>query len=81
MKRLTVALLLAVAFQLPCRGAELEVYPKEIGLHDVEALQRVVVQHRDDVIRGQVSEGLQLEIENPKIAKVDQLDQKTSPIF
>ena len=67
MKRRIVALLLAVAFQLSCRGAELEVYPKAIRLHDVEGLQRVVVQHRDDVVRGQVLEGLHLEIENPRI--------------
>ena len=71
MKRRIVALLLAVAFQLSCRGAELEVYPKAIRLHDVEGLQRVVVQHRDDVVRGQVLEGLHLEIENPRIAKVE----------
>ena len=71
MRRRIAAVLLAMVFQCSCLGAELEVYPNAITLHNVESLQRVVVQRRDDVVRGQVLEGLHLEIENPQVAKIE----------
>ena len=49
-------------------AAELQVYPPSVRLHHPKASQRIVVQYQEEVVAGQVIEGLKLEIENPSVA-------------
>ena len=49
-------------------AAELQVYPPSVRLQHPKASQRIVVQYQEEVVAGQVIEGLKLEIENPSVA-------------
>ncbi|MCH2372108.1 MAG: S-layer protein, partial [Pirellulales bacterium] len=63
-----VGLLLLFAVVSNGAAVELKVYPASIQLHHKKSSQRIVVQYQDEVVAGQVLEGLKLEVENPKVA-------------
>lgn len=66
--KLLVGLLLLFVFTSIGAAVELKVYPASVRLHHQESSQRIVVQYQDEVVAGQVLEGLKLEVENPKVA-------------
>ena len=60
-------------------AAELQVYPPSVRLHHPKASQRIVVQYQEEVVAGQVIEGLKLEIENPSAVSYTHLTLPTTP--
>ena len=66
--KFTFRLLLFFAVATTGVAAELQVYPPSVRLQHPKASQRIVVQYQEEVVAGQVIEGLKLEIENPSVA-------------
>lgn len=71
MKKTLVILLLWLIVTEAAAASELEIYPSAVRLHNLEARQRIVVQHKDGIVKGQITDGLKLEVENPKVAIVE----------
>ena len=66
--KFTFRLLLFLTVATTGVAAELQVYPPSVRLQHPKASQRIVVQYQEEVVAGQVIEGLKLEIENPSVA-------------
>lgn len=73
MKKLLIPILIIALSSAELFAADLKVYPSSIALHTVEATQRVIVQSAEgDVVTGQVQSGLELTVEDPQVATVDE---------